>query len=316
MGKERRKRGPGKQMRTKGCYNALGFLKKSSNHTTFLTICPHTSVLQAPPFAPSSHNPPPPPPPPSNPSPPPKPPLSESSNQLTPSPPPGNHTPAPPNSTVQAPSGPGPRCRSGSRGRDRTSRRSRRLRRWGRSRDVCRRLKIVVSDVELGGRWVVGGIEKGGLREVNEEGFGKGIGGKGMGQRVSGKGRWEMGAPIIINHSGFCTRSASDCGSRRACQSVSSASLISDSVRWRMKTGLPRHLMMTCMCKISLVLQSETIGLATGQGNGRGGHTFFPSGIASSSISTLACARTSAEAAMLTRKSVGENSVSGLNLPV
>jgi hypothetical protein len=57
--------------------------------------------------------------------------------------------------------------------------------------------------------------------------------------------------------------------------STLSASLISSSVLWRMKTGLPRHLMIT----------------------------FLPSGIVERSISTLAWARTSADAAMLTRKS-------------
>ena len=51
--------------------------------------------------------------------------------------------------------------------------------------------------------------------------------------------------PNIINHSGFLTLSESGCGSRNECQSVSSASLISSPVRWRMNTGLPRHLMIT-----------------------------------------------------------------------
>lgn len=55
-----------------------------------------------------------------------------------------------------------------------------------------------------------------------------------------------------------------------------SASLISDSVLCLMKTGLPRHLMIT----------------------------FRPSGIDDRSTSTLAMASTSAEADMLTRKSV------------
>jgi hypothetical protein len=50
----------------------------------------------------------------------------------------------------------------------------------------------------------------------------------------------------MISHSGFCTRSESGWGSRRPSHFVSSASLISSSVRCRMKTGLPRHLMMTC----------------------------------------------------------------------
>jgi hypothetical protein len=51
--------------------------------------------------------------------------------------------------------------------------------------------------------------------------------------------------PNMMSHSGFWTRSESDCGSRSDSHLVSSASLISDSVRWRMKTGLPRHLIMT-----------------------------------------------------------------------
>jgi hypothetical protein len=50
----------------------------------------------------------------------------------------------------------------------------------------------------------------------------------------------------MISHSGFFTRSLSGWGSRSASHFVFSASLISLSVRWRMKTGLPRHLMMTC----------------------------------------------------------------------
>lgn len=49
----------------------------------------------------------------------------------------------------------------------------------------------------------------------------------------------------MINHSGFLTRSESGWGSRSDSQFVSSASWISELVRWRMKTGLPRHLMMT-----------------------------------------------------------------------
>ena len=53
------------------------------------------------------------------------------------------------------------------------------------------------------------------------------------------------GVPSIMSHSGFLTRSESGCGSRSDSHFVSSASLISSSVRWRMKTGLPRHLMIT-----------------------------------------------------------------------
>jgi hypothetical protein len=54
--------------------------------------------------------------------------------------------------------------------------------------------------------------------------------------------------PNMMSHSGFWTRSLSDWGSRRDSHLVSSASLISSSVRWRMKTGLPRHLIMTWWC--------------------------------------------------------------------
>ena len=62
-------------------------------------------------------------------------------------------------------------------------------------------------------------------------------------------GKWEgegMSVPSIISHSGFFTRSESGCGSRKDSHFVSSASLISSGVRWRMKTGLPRHLIITC----------------------------------------------------------------------
>jgi hypothetical protein len=81
---------------------------------------------------------------------------------------------------------------------------------------------------------------------------------------------------------------------------VSSASLISLSVRWRMKTGLPRHLIMTCS-------QSAPSSAFHRSGPKR---TFLPSGMAARSISTLAWAKTSAEADMLTRKSVA-HTVSG-----
>ena len=59
------------------------------------------------------------------------------------------------------------------------------------------------------------------------------------------KGGENRNVPSMISHSGFCALSESGCGSRSLCQSVSSASLISDAVRCRMKTGLPRHLMIT-----------------------------------------------------------------------
>jgi len=69
----------------------------------------------------------------------------------------------------------------------------------------------------------------------------------------------------MINHSGFLTLSESGCGSRSDSQFVSSASLISSLVRWRMKTGLPRHLMITCSCPsasaIRRVIRANGIGL-------------------------------------------------------
>lgn len=69
---------------------------------------------------------------------------------------------------------------------------------------------------------------------VKEEGEGKGREGGGEGV-----------VPIIMSHSGFLTRSESGCGSRSVSHFVSSAALISSGVRWRMKTGLPRHLTIT-----------------------------------------------------------------------
>ena len=58
--------------------------------------------------------------------------------------------------------------------------------------------------------------------------------------------------PSMINHSGFFTRSESGWGSRRDSHFVDSASWISSWVRCRMKTGLPRHLMITCVVRIIL----------------------------------------------------------------
>lgn len=59
------------------------------------------------------------------------------------------------------------------------------------------------------------------------------------------KGEGAGVVPIIMSHSGFLTRSESGCGSRSVSHFVSSAALISSAVRWRMKTGLPRHLTIT-----------------------------------------------------------------------
>ena len=102
--------------------------------------------------------------------------------------------------------------------------------------------------------------------------------------------------PSMINHSGFFTRSPSAWGSRSASHFVSSASLISSSVRCRMKTGLPRHLIMTCHKSAPCIRAHEGWR-----------RTFLPSGMAARSISTLAWAKTSAEADMLTRKSATQN---------
>jgi hypothetical protein len=109
----------------------------------------------------------------------------------------------------------------------------------------------------------------------------------------------------MTNHSGFLTRSSSFWGSRNVSILTFSACLISSAVLWRMKTGLPRHLMMTCFRNqysphpISL----QSIGCAFVR-------TFLPSGMVDRSTSTLAIARTSADADMLTRKSVRASIVS------
>lgn len=101
--------------------------------------------------------------------------------------------------------------------------------------------------------------------------------------------------PIIISHSGFLTLSESACGSRRDATLTALASLISESVLCRMKTGLPRHFMMTYVAyqynSFSCPSHSEYI------------HTFLPKGIWFRSTSTFAIARTSADADMLTKKS-------------
>ena len=58
--------------------------------------------------------------------------------------------------------------------------------------------------------------------------------------------RWVQ-TPTMISHSGrtflavSVTRALSVCGSRSSDIGTASASLISSGVRWRMKTGLPRH---------------------------------------------------------------------------
>lgn len=102
-------------------------------------------------------------------------------------------------------------------------------------------------------------------------------------------------SPIMINHSGFLTRSSSFWGSRRASTLTLSASLISSAVRWRMKTGLPRHLTMTCA--------NQYMGVA----GRRRMRTFLPSGMEAKSTSTLAMAKTSADADMFTKKSMCRN---------
>jgi hypothetical protein len=52
--------------------------------------------------------------------------------------------------------------------------------------------------------------------------------------------------PNMTSHSGFLTRWSSVSGSLNEATLMLLASSISAAVRWRMKTGLPRHLMMTC----------------------------------------------------------------------
>ncbi|KAH3683123.1 hypothetical protein WICPIJ_005906 [Wickerhamomyces pijperi] len=78
----------------------------------------------------------------------------------------------------------------------------------------------------------------------------------------------------MINHSGCLTRSASACGSLKVEISTLLASSISVWVLCLMKTGLPCHLTTT----------------------------FLPSGMAPKPTSTLAMAKTSAEAAMEVKK--------------
>ena len=82
--------------------------------------------------------------------------------------------------------------------------------------------------------------------------------------------RWVQ-MPKRTSHSGFCTRSASACGSLSFDISTFCSASISSAVRWRTNKGLPRHLIAM----------------------------FFPSGMSSSLISILARARTSAEAERL-----------------
>ena len=100
----------------------------------------------------------------------------------------------------------------------------------------------------------------------------------------------------MINHSGFFTRSSSLWGSRNDSTFTLLASSISPDVRWRMKIGFPRHLIMTCVI--------VSLGSRCGRVPAVAQRTFFPSGMLARSTSTLAMAKTSAEADMLTRKSV------------
>jgi hypothetical protein len=98
--------------------------------------------------------------------------------------------------------------------------------------------------------------------------------------------------PTMINHSGFLTRSSSFWGSRRDSTFTFSASLISSAVLWRMNTGLPRHLTMTCSHQYLSMVMWRVV------------RTFLPSGIVDKSTSTFAMAKTSADADMFTKKSV------------
>ncbi len=52
--------------------------------------------------------------------------------------------------------------------------------------------------------------------------------------------------PSMTSHSGFLTRWSSVSGSLNEATLTALASSISAAVRWRMKTGLPRHLTTTC----------------------------------------------------------------------
>jgi hypothetical protein len=104
--------------------------------------------------------------------------------------------------------------RSENHGKDRTILRSHQLHRWARIPSVCRHLFPYQYQL------------KHMLKEL-------------------------VSIPIMTNHSGFWTRSSSFWGSRRVAIFTFSASLISSAVRCRMKTGLPRHLMITCIHQYS-----------------------------------------------------------------
>ena len=64
-----------------------------------------------------------------------------------------------------------------------------------------------------------------------------------MGQAARSQDAVQM--PTTISHGAFLTRSASVWGSRNSLTGVLTASSISLAVRWRMNTGLPRHLTVT-----------------------------------------------------------------------
>ena len=112
--------------------------------------------------------------------------------------------------------------RSGNRGKDRTILRNHLLHRLGHTPSVCRYLDRTTSE-----------------RVPPHECVPKYI-------------------PTMTNHSGFFTRSPSAWGSLNDSTLTLSASLISSAVRWRTKTGLPRHLMMTYFP--SVCLQYRSIG--------------------------------------------------------
>jgi hypothetical protein len=59
--------------------------------------------------------------------------------------------------------------------------------------------------------------------------------------------------PSMTSHSGFLTRSSSLWGSLNEATLTLLASSISAAVRWRMKTGLPLHLIMTCRTSASAI---------------------------------------------------------------
>lgn len=161
----------------------------------------------------------------------------------------------------------GQRYRSGSRGRGRTNLRSRRPRRWAHNLSHS--------------------------HQQTETKYFKSPSVIAVGRKTRARNipKWVQ-IPNMMSHSGCLTRSASVCGSRRDSILTALASSISSGVRWRMKTGLPRHLIMTWMslrCQWKSVVEKAgkvwesyvlafgdcrevDFNLGHGQDVGRGGH--------------------------------------------